>query len=85
MKSNQLFFLKILSAFILTIFCVNANALLSYKYNWTKIKSENFVVIIDKDYLEYGKTVAELSEKEKNKNSHRGKAGYRIARLLEEI
>ncbi len=33
---------------------------------------------------EYGKTVAELSEKEKNKISHRGKAGYRIAGLLEE-
>lgn len=34
---------------------------------------------------EYGKTVAELPEKEKNKISHRGKAGYRIARLLEEL
>jgi len=33
---------------------------------------------------EYGKTVAELAEEEKNKISHRGKAGYRIARLLEE-
>ncbi|MCD6397756.1 MAG: RdgB/HAM1 family non-canonical purine NTP pyrophosphatase [Spirochaetaceae bacterium] len=33
---------------------------------------------------EYGKTVAELTENEKNKISHRGKAGYRIARLLEE-
>ena len=32
---------------------------------------------------EYGKTVAELPEKEKNKISHRGKAGYRIAKLLE--
>ncbi len=30
------------------------------------------------------KTVAELPEKEKNKISHRGKAGNRIARLLEE-
>ncbi|RKX82622.1 MAG: non-canonical purine NTP pyrophosphatase, RdgB/HAM1 family [Spirochaetes bacterium] len=34
---------------------------------------------------EYGKTVAELPEKEKNKISHRGKAGYRIAKLLEEL
>ena len=33
---------------------------------------------------EYGKTVAELPEKEKNVISHRGKAGYRIARLLED-
>ncbi len=33
---------------------------------------------------ESGKTVAELPEKEKNKISHRGKAGNRIARLLEE-
>ena len=33
---------------------------------------------------QYGKTVAELPEKDKNKISHRGKAGYRIARLLEE-
>ena len=32
---------------------------------------------------DYGKTVAELPEKEKNKISHRGKAGYRIANLLE--
>ncbi len=32
---------------------------------------------------EYGKTVAELPEEKKNKISHRGKAGYRIARLLE--
>lgn len=32
---------------------------------------------------EYGKTVAELPEEEKNKISHRGKAGYRIAGLLE--
>ena len=34
---------------------------------------------------EYKKTVAELPEKEKNRISHRGKAGYRIAGLLEEI
>jgi len=33
---------------------------------------------------EYGKTVAELPEKEKNRISHRGKAGYKIAGLLEE-
>lgn len=32
---------------------------------------------------EYGKTVAELPEEEKNRISHRGKAGNRIARLLE--
>ena len=32
---------------------------------------------------EYGKTVAELPEEEKNRISHRGKAGYRIAKLLE--
>lgn len=31
---------------------------------------------------EYGKTVAELPEEEKNRISHRGKAGYRIAKLL---
>ena len=34
---------------------------------------------------EYGKTVAELPEEEKNKISHRGKAGYRIARLLKDL
>lgn len=33
---------------------------------------------------EYGKTVAELPEEEKNRISHRGKAGYRIAKLLED-
>lgn len=33
---------------------------------------------------EYGKTLAELPEEEKNKISHRGKAGHRIARLLED-
>ncbi|MCK5197702.1 MAG: RdgB/HAM1 family non-canonical purine NTP pyrophosphatase [Spirochaetales bacterium] len=32
---------------------------------------------------EYGKTVAELPEEEKNRISHRGKAGYRIAKILE--
>jgi len=31
---------------------------------------------------EYGKTVAELPENDKNKISHRGKAGYRMASLL---
>lgn len=62
MNSNQSFFLKLLSAFILTTFCVNANALLSYKYNWTKIKSENFVIIVDKEYTEYGKIVATKAE-----------------------
>ena len=31
---------------------------------------------------EYGKTVAELPEEEKNRISHRGKAGHRIAGLL---
>ena len=34
---------------------------------------------------EYGKTVAELPEIEKNRISHRGKAGYRIARFLEDL
>jgi XTP/dITP diphosphohydrolase len=34
---------------------------------------------------EYGKTVAELPENEKNKISHRGKAGYRIAGLLDNL
>lgn len=34
---------------------------------------------------EYGKTVAELPEEEKNKISHRGKAGYHIARFLEDL
>jgi len=34
---------------------------------------------------EYGKTVAELPEKQKNLISHRGKAGYRIASLLKEL
>ena len=62
MKLNQSFFLKLLSIFILTTFCFNANALLSYKYNWTKIKSENFIVIVDKEYEEYGKTVAFKAE-----------------------
>jgi XTP/dITP diphosphohydrolase len=32
---------------------------------------------------EYGKTAAELPESEKNKISHRGKAGMRIAKILE--
>lgn len=34
---------------------------------------------------EYGKTVAELPEQLKNRISHRGKAGYRIATLLKEL
>ena len=34
---------------------------------------------------EYGKTVAELPEKDKNKISHRGKAGYRMASLLKDL
>ena len=34
---------------------------------------------------EYGKTIAELPEGEKNRISHRGKAGARMARLLEDL
>ncbi|MGH1467754.1 MAG: hypothetical protein ACRBBP_02605 [Bdellovibrionales bacterium] len=41
---------------------MNANALLPYKYNWTKIKSEHFTVVVDKDHSDYGKLVAQKAE-----------------------
>lgn len=62
MKQYHSFFLKALLFTILASFSVNANALLPYKYNWTKIKSEHFTIIVDKEYFDYGEMVAQKAE-----------------------
>ncbi len=62
MKLYHSFLLKILSLTILASFSIKANALLPYKYNWTKIKSKHFTVVVDKNYSTYGNLVAQKAE-----------------------
>lgn len=62
MKQYHSFSLTALLFLSLTSFSTNANALSPYKYNWTKIKSEHFTIIIDQDYLAYGELVAKKAE-----------------------
>ncbi len=40
----------------------NVFALLPFKYDWIKIKSEHFTVLIDKDYKDYGLLVSKKAE-----------------------
>ncbi len=62
MKLHHSFFLKALSLTILAGFPMKANALLPYKYNWTKIKSDHFTIIVNKNYSTYGKLIAQKAE-----------------------
>lgn len=44
------------------LFCLKGFALMPYKYNWTKIKSSHFTVIVDEEYSTFGKLVLEKAE-----------------------
>lgn len=54
--------LRIIFFINLMLLSFSANALLPYKYDWVQIKSPHFSVIVDKDYQEFGKLVAQKAE-----------------------
>lgn len=41
---------------------MNANALSPYNYNWTKIKSSHFTILVEENHTEYGELVAHKAE-----------------------
>lgn len=61
-KKHHLNICKITITSVLLFGCFHAKALLSYKYSWVKIKSDHFTILVDKDYKNYGESVAVKAE-----------------------